>query len=228
MRALKKTIIYSSSILFLFISSFTVQKSQAQTIELLAGNALNGAMNGVMLGGATMALQNSSEFDPVRVGLGAGTLYGISVGVYDLSTIETGQQFYISGTFNDGTNTTVIVLLDTFYGAVSGAVIASSFSLIAKEPIVDALQYGSGVGAWAGFGFGLIDAFALANRPGSQQAGVHGNGQQTSGLLTYKTENKIEVGLLSPSLIQTKTIHTNSIESTVNPAVDILQLNIRL
>lgn len=221
-------IIFFAALFFLF-SSVSIQTSHSQSIELVAGNTLNGAMNGVALGGATMALQNSNDFAPVRVGVGAGILYGIAIGVYDVSTVSSGQQFYISGTFNDGTNTSILILLDTFYGAASGAVIASSISLIAKEPIVDALRYGSGVGAWAGFGFGLIDAFVFSTRPGSQVAVGNRNQRHTTGLLTYRnSDSNLELGFISPSITEVKTISASDIGSKINPSVDILQLNIRL
>src|SRR5690625_1477457 len=149
--------------IIVFLSGIT-HTSRAQTIELLAGNTLNGAMNGVLLGGATMALKNSNDFDPVRIGVGLGTIYGMGVGVYDISTTSIGEQFYISGTFNDGTNSTILILLDTFYGAVAGAALSASVAIIGNNPVLEGLQYGSGVGAWVGFGFGLIDSFTLARR----------------------------------------------------------------
>lgn len=220
--------IISLAALFFLLSSAFIQTSQGQSIELVAGNTLNGALNGVALGGAVMALQNSNDFAPVRVGTGAGILYGIGVGVYDVSNVSSGQQFYISGTFNDGTNTSILVLLDTFYGAASGAVIASSISLIAKEPIVEALRYGSGVGAWAGFGFGLIDAFVLSSRPGSQVAVGTNHQQQTTGLLTYhNSDSNLELGLISPSLTEVRTISATDVGSKINPSIDILQVDIR-
>ena len=70
----------------------------------------------------------------------------------------------VSGIFNDGRNSTIIVLLDTFYGAAAGAVVATSVMLVANEPLVQGLQYGAGAGAIAGFGFGLFDTFVLADR----------------------------------------------------------------
>ena len=93
-------------VLFTIVLGITLTNNivKAQSIELLGSSTLNGAMNGVLLGGATMALQNSNDYRPVEVGLGAGTLYGIGIGAYDMSQIGKGEQFYISGTFNDGTN----------------------------------------------------------------------------------------------------------------------------
>src|SRR5699024_12196882 len=82
-----------------------------------------------LLGGATMALQNSDDFAPLRVGVGVGTLYGIGLGIIDISRISKAQKFYLSGAFNDATNSAVIPLLDTLYGAAGGALIASSVAL---------------------------------------------------------------------------------------------------
>lgn len=221
MKTLLKTILLISLLGF-------AQQSKAQTIEVLAGNTLNGAMNGVMLGGATMALQNSTDFDPVRVGLGFGTLYGIGIGVYDVVRTPAGQQFYISGTFNDGTNTSILVLLDTFYGAAAGAIVASSFTLIANEPIVEGLQYGSGVGAWVGFGFGLIDAFALSSRPGSLQAN-RAIPDRINGLVKIRAnDSSFEAGFLAPSYNSFKEIGQNSLELRHTFNLEIVNLSLQL
>lgn len=203
--------------------------TKAQTVELLAGNTLNGAMNGVILGGATMALQNSNEFGPARVGLGAGTLYGISVSIHDIVKTQPGQQFYISGTFNDATNSSVLVLLDTVYGAAGGAVIASSFSLMLQKPLGTAVQYGSGTGAWIGFGFGLIDAFVLAEGPNfAQQISSYQN-NNISGFLTYRNqEESVQVGMLNPELIAQKEISKTSVSTTYYPSMQVVKLKINL
>lgn len=219
-------------ILLLFILAFGLglygKSVKAQTIELLAGNTLNGAMNGVILGGATIALQNPDDvdFELVRIGLGAGTLYGIGVGINDIVQTQPGQQFYISGTFNDATNTSVLVLLDTIYGAAGGAVVASSISLIVKAPFGTALQYGVGSGAWVGFGFGLVDAFVLSQGPNYSQTSL----QQRSveGLLTYSnSSNNVEVGMISPDFISQKKLTSTNLTTTVRPSLKVVDLNVR-
>lgn len=224
MRAVKKLLLP----LFLATVFVTgpVLNSSAQSIKLLGSNTLNGAINGVLLGGATMALQHSEDLTPVRVGLGGGTLYGIGMGIYDITQVDAGQQFYISGTFNDGTNSSVIVLLDTIYGAAGGAIIASSIALVAQNPIVDALRYGSGIGAWAGFGFGLIDTFVFATGPNfGQQASV--SQQDVGGLVTYSNESEsFQVGMLEPAVIQQKTISSRSVTVTHRPSINIVQLQL--
>lgn len=214
-------------LLILFTGSIYNSSASGQSVELLAGNTLNGAMNGVVLGGATMALQNSDEFEPLRVGLGAGTLYGIGLGVYDVTQTQKGQQFYISGTFNDGTNTSILVLLDTFYGAAGGALIASSISLIIQEPVVDALQYGSGIGAWAGFGFGLIDAFILAEGPSPSESVTSGGLNSVSSLLTYSNSTQsVKVGMISPELITQKQLTQSTLRINYNASVNVVNLKV--
>ena len=211
------------------ITSGACNTSNAQTIELLAGNTLNGAMNGVILGGATMALQNNTDFDPVRVGLGAGTLYGIGMGIYDITQTDKGQQFYISGILNDGTNTSIIILLDTIYGAAGGAIIASSVSLIAKNPLGEAVQYGAGTGAWIGFGFGLVDAFVFAEGPNYSQSQASLPKSEVSGLFTYRNETRsVEIGMISPTVTELTKLSHQSLKKTYNPTVNILQMNIDL
>jgi len=162
---LKKMLLWIiASVIILVLSSvFQPNKAAAQTINTLGENTLNGALTGTLLGGASMALTNDTDFYPLQVGLGLGTLYGLGVGAYDLLK-SGGNPAVVSGIFNDGNNSTIIVLLDTFYGAAAGAVVATSVMLVANEPLVQGLQYGSGAGAIAGFGFGLFDTFVLADR----------------------------------------------------------------
>lgn len=212
------------AIIFILILGFT-EPASSQTIKLLAGNTLNGAVTGVGLGGAVMGLQNSDDFAPLRAGLGAGTLFGIGVGFYDVSQVAKGEQFYISGTFNDGTNTSIIVLLDTFYGAAAGAIIASSITLIANEPIVDALQYGSSAGAWVGFGFGLIDAFALSRGPGEYTAA--GNVNEAEGMLSYSGKNnKVGIGLINPSISSFTKLESNTLKRSTAFNLQLINLNL--
>ena len=162
---LKKMFLWIIAAAIILVLSWVFQpnKAAAQTINTLGENTLNGALTGTLLGGASMALTNDTDFYPLQVGLGLGTLYGLGAGAYDL--LKTGgNPTVVSGIFNDGNNSTIIVLLDTFYGAAAGAVVATSVMLVANEPLVQGLQYGAGAGAIAGFGFGLFDTFVLANR----------------------------------------------------------------
>lgn len=208
------------------ITIVMANEASSQTIKLLGGNTLNGAVTGVALGGSVMGLQNSDDFAPVRIGLGAGTLFGIGVGFYDVSQVSKGQQFYISGTFNDGTNTSIIVLLDTFYGAAAGAVIASSITLITNKPVVDALQYGASAGAWAGFGFGLIDAFSLAQGPGDFASDV-ASASEADGILHLAGKNrKVNVGLLNPALTSYRTAGDQTLQKETAFNMQFVNINI--
>lgn len=204
------------------------QRTEAQTVELLAGNTLNGAMNGVILGGAAMGINNQTDFDALRIGLGLGTLYGIGMGGYDL-TSSGGGQLVVSGLFNDGSNSSIIVLLDTFYGAAVGSVIVTSILLVANEPIIDGLQYGASIGAFAGFGFGLFDTFVLADRVSSPLAfkNTPGDGEmKASGLIGISLNNKTSVGVINPTFIQQLTPVAGGMVLETTPAVELASLRI--
>lgn len=209
-----------------FVITGSVSKStKAQTIELLAGNTLNGAVNGTLLGGAVMGLTNDSDFAPLRVGLGLGTLYGIGVGVYDI-TYSRGSDLLVSGTFNDGNNSSIIVLLDTFYGAAAGAIVVSAVMLVADEPIVGGLQYGASVGAWAGFGFGLLDSFLLSERITPGAVGLQSSPETARGLLAVNFDSQKSIGFLSPSIIQPIQTNGSNFTKEVKPAIDLVNLKI--
>lgn len=217
-----------TAILLLILGLFSIKETEAQTIEILAGNTFNGAMNGTLLGGAAMALNSTDEFDALRIGLGLGTLYGIGTGVYDLSYGK-GSSLVVSGLFNDGNNSSIIVLLDTFYGAAAGSVVVTAVLLVANEPVLDGLKYGAGIGAWAGFGFGLFDAFVLADRitgPGgfSAKTKVKDN---ASGLIGMSLDDSMSIGLLNPTLYNQLQWDGKDLRNSVNPAVELVNLKIR-
>lgn len=225
-----KKFIKSILIVLAIVLGLGVQQSQAQSVKLFFGDLLNGAANGAALGGATMALQNSGDIAPVRVGVGLGVLYGAGIGLYDNSIVPKGQQFYISGTFNDGRNSTIIVLLDTFYGAVGGATIGGAISLIANDPILTGVQYGSGAGAWLGFGFGLIDAFVLAEGPNELQTLSNSKKlNHAEGLVQLSNpSDKVNIGLVHPTIFSQKEIKTNAIKTNYNMGVQLLNINVGL
>jgi hypothetical protein len=83
---LKKMFIWIIAAAIILVLSWVFQpnKVAAQTINTLGENTLNGALTGTLLGGASMALTNDTDFYPLQVGLGLGTLYGLGVGAYDL------------------------------------------------------------------------------------------------------------------------------------------------
>ncbi len=214
------------SLLFLSILTATSSSSlKAQTVELLAGNTLNGAMNGVLLGGATMAISNSDDFYPLQVGLGLGTLYGIGMGAHDIVQGK-GKEILVSGLFNDGSNSSIIVLLDTFYGAAAGSIIVTSIMLVANEPLIDGLQYGAGIGAFAGFGFGIFDTFFLAKRTSSSIASVHQPNNNASGLLGMDFNNGTSLGFVNPTLFSSIELDINTFSKSINPGVEFLNVRV--
>lgn len=206
----------------LFLSGIT-SSAQAQTKELLGGNVINGAVTGTLLGAATMGLQNSNDFAPLRIGLGAGIIGGAGLAIYDITTLPKGQQFFISGLFNDGNNSSVIILLDTMYGTVGGAVLGTAVMLIANQPVVEGLQYGASAGAWAGFGLGLIDSFIHAER---NEDFISSHLLRKNSLLKFNT-NGYEVDMISPKLITYKDLSGSALAVDVKPTLTLLSFRAR-
>jgi len=201
---------------------FTYQ-SKAQSLELIGGNIVNGAVTGTILGTAVMGLQNSNNFAPFRVGLGAGILGGSGLAIYDVATLPRGQQFYKSGVFNDANNSSVIVLLDTIYGAGLGAALGSAIMLIGNESIVDGLQYGASVGSWAGFGFGIVDSFLLAehNRDFVSNGLISGSG------LFKLSQNNTNFEFIKPDIVETKSVSNGNLKQNLNPALTVFSMKYR-
>jgi hypothetical protein len=184
-----------------------------------------------MLGGATMALQNSGDRVPLRMGLGVGILYGLGIGVYDMSITPKGRRFYISGTFNSGHNHTVLTLLDTIYGAAGGAIVGCAVSLIANNSILDGLQYGSGAGAWIGFGFGLIDAYVLAQGPNElRTSAMASNRKKANGIIQFdpSLSDNVSLGFLNPAVFSQKVIASHMIKRKYSIGMQIVNVEVSL
>lgn len=212
----------------LLLLSARPSESPAQSVELLGGNFLNGAINGVALGGATMALKNTTSFEPLRIGAGAGMLYGIGVGVYDITLVPAGGYFYKSGTFNDGTNSSILLLLDTIYGAATGAAVGTSISLLSRSDVVYGLRMGVGWGAWAGFGFGMVDSFVLAKGPGEFREPA-ATGGTAGGLLRYAPDGSpYAVSLINPILYHWKSLDASGLRHRLEPGIQLMNLRMAL
>lgn len=223
--------IIRSGLLALLILLISHGASFGQSLKILAGSAFNGAVTGSMLGGATMALQDDLNWNNVEFGVGGGIIGGVGLGIYDITRIQTGDSYYVSGTFNDGESTSVIVLLDTFYGAATGALIGSAIMLMTDEYIVDGLQYGAGAGAWAGFGYGLIDGMVISSI--SSGGGYDGGyASDAAGIINmnYKTKNagNWNVGLLSPDLLSQPELRQKELGVKHNLTLDVLNFKVSL
>ncbi len=197
---------------------FNQEHTKAQTTDLLGFNILNGAVTGSIAGLATMGLKNSNDFAPLRVGLGAGILTGAAIAAYDLSTLPAGQEFLLRGTFNDGNNTSIIILMDTLYGIAGGSVLGTAIMLIQNEPLVKGLQYGGSIGAFTGMGFGLIDAFFLAegNRDFIAQSLL-----SRSSIFEISQTNHT-IGFLQPKLISYNDLSGSVPTLEIEPALGII------
>lgn len=211
--------IFSIAIFCLFFLFYT-NNSNAQSGELIGGNILNGAVTGTVLGVAVMGLNNNSNTTPLRIGLGTGILAGAGLAIYDITTLPKGQQFFISGVFNDGANSSIIILLDTLYGAALGAAMGSAVVLITNISFVDGIQYGASAGAWAGFGFGLIDSFSIAERNRDFVSDFFSG----RGSLFEIESSNTRLNFIEPGLFAYNDVSGQSIDYTVRPTINLLSV----
>lgn len=204
-------------LIVLTLQLFSTNDTKAQSLELVGGNILNGAITGSVLGVATMGLTNSSDFAPLRVGLGVGILGGTGLALYDISTLPQGQTFFISGVFNDGQNSSIIILLDTLYGATAGVAVGSAFALISNNSIMDGIQYGASTGAWFGFGFGIIDTFFIAER---NRDFVSNLLSDRDSVLDIQGENST-LKMLQPNLVGVTDLSGTTLQYRLEPTVNL-------
>lgn len=211
-----KCILVFLALLF-FVSG--AQSSQAQVLRVVTVNTLTGAITGTALGGATIALKNEYETYPLRFGLGLGTILGLGSGFYDMSHYS-GYGYRVKGLFSTSSTTGSIIFLDTFYGATTGGIVGMAISLMGNDTnIVKGLQYGSGVGAWVGFGFGLVDAFVLSTT--RSQTNFYNDyshaGYPPAGLVELRSTNdQLAVGFFNPVLFQTLRNHGEGNIATIS------------
>jgi hypothetical protein len=210
-----------SILIILTIHLFSFNQSKAQSLELVGGNILNGAITGSVLGVATMGLNNSGDFSALRIGLGVGILGGTGMALYDISTLPQGQTFFISGVFNDGNNSSIIILLDTLYGAATGVAVGSAFALISNNSIMDGLQYGASAGAWVGFGFGIFDAFVVAERNSDFVSEKLFN---RDSLIAMQGENST-LKMLQPNLVGVTDLSGTSLQYKIEPTVNLFSFS---
>lgn len=219
----------STIVLFIILSVTSV--SNAQNAKILALDTFIGAANGTGLGLATMALNNSADLGPLRIGAGAGTIYGLGLGIYDV-TQSAGSGYMINGALSSASNSAQIVAMDTFYGSITGGLVGFAISLIGNSDLVDGLQYGSGVGAWTGFGFGLIDAFIISKGGSGYDFSDDGGysygpspiaqSKSVSGIIQVDFNNGTQVGFVNPSVVQTR----SATSYEVHPAIQFTNINV--
>ncbi|MEX0686199.1 MAG: hypothetical protein WD267_05075 [Balneolales bacterium] len=189
--------------------SWYTHEAEAQALNIISSNTFAGAFTGAMLGGAQMALNNDEDLTPLRYGVGFGTLAGLGIGAYD-----TGREAeYLYGTFRRTRHTGTVIMMDTFLGSATGAVVGMAVALIRNDEIVEGLQYGAGAGAWAGFGFGLIDGFFLSeyNEQRYGSTAYHQSSDAAQGLLTLQYSTGLSVGFVNPAIYSFPELHNQDI-----------------
>jgi len=170
--------------------------ANAQALKVTAGNTIMGTASGTMIGLGVMGLQNTNNFTPVRIGIGAGTIFGLGVGIYDVAQMGDFGYYSVEGLFNSTEYSGLIILMDTFYGGVTGSVLGMAVSLMTNDSVINGIQYGGSLGILGGFAFGLVDAFYFSSSTGTF-ASLQKPTNQVDGLI-HVTAKNLDIGLIHP------------------------------
>ncbi len=191
--------------LLLLVWSPVTNESKGQVMRDILINTGTGTLTGASLGGAVMLLNNDGNWAPMRVGVGTGTLFGVGIGFYDAYHIPRDDDYYIDAFFSSGSHRGSIILMDTFYGAATGALVGSAIGLISGtgSEILDGLRVGTATGAFIGASFGVFDAFIIGEPvPFDQYFNEYmGAAPSTSGIFSVDLNGTSTVEFIEPKLI---------------------------
>jgi hypothetical protein len=216
-------------ILILLVSLLDI-RAEGQVLRVAAGNTLIGTANGALLGLSYMGLANDANLAPVRFGIGAGTLYGMGVGFSDAIQYDRMGFYSVEGMFNTAEYTTQIVLFDSFYGGVTGAVLGMALGLMANAHVGEYMRYGASTGVFLGFGFGLFDAFYFGREQhlNFNETGANLNYQTVQGLLIVNgMPSDIRVGLISTQIIDSRKFGQDGTFSSI-PEIGLRLIHVKL
>ncbi|MCH8491467.1 MAG: hypothetical protein LAT81_16305, partial [Oceanicaulis sp.] len=147
-------------------------------------------------------------------------------GVYDVSKMDGLGFYYVEGLFNSTEYTSLIVLLDTFYGGVTGSVLGLAISLMADEHVGRYMMYGASAGSMAGFAFGLVDAFYFSTSTGSFSSNMqYRDYQHVDGMLVLRN-NSLNLGLIQPTVYETQNFSTGNALRDVQPGLQFAHLKL--
>lgn len=195
--------------------------AESQALRALANNTFAGAITGAGLGAATMALADSDDVGMLRVGVGVGTLAGMGVGIYDAGN----NLGHVQGTFNSVPYSGYIIMVDTFYGAATGAIGGMAIALLGNNRIATGAQYGVGIGAWAGFAFGVVDAFYLSHQ--YDDFDYFSSADNGNGLIQLQTGTHSQIGFLNPSLFVFPQLENQSLTMAPRYGLELANVSFR-
>ncbi len=221
-----KKLLFAFLLLTVLLVPFS--RTQAQALKVVLSDTFIGAFNGALLGGGTMLLNNSTDLGPMRFGVGFGTLYGLGIGFYDMSQMQLNTPYSVNGTFNVAGNSATLVLADTFYGGATGTLAGMAISLIANSEVTDGLRYGAGIGVWAGFAFGVVDALVLSKSPHASRFGHYRLSDSAPGLIKIHTGSRFGLSLLSPDIIRVNDFRHSTPVARYELAMDVMNVNLPL
>lgn len=194
----------------------------AQAMKVTAANTGLGALNGALLGLGAMGLSgNTDDLTPLRVGIGFGTLYGLGMGIYDVTAHTfNGVTDTKYGMLHSSEYSAMIPMFDTVYGGATGAVVGMAISLINGTSIRKGFVNGGSVGLFSGFLFGITDVLYFSQTRTNSLFEPGSSGRNDGFVaINFGTESTLSLGkldyALAPKLV------SGNFQNTVVPIVQV-------
>lgn len=194
----------------------------AQAMKVTAANTGLGALNGALLGLGAMGLSgNSDDLTPLRVGVGFGTLYGLGMGIYDVTANTfNGVTDIKYGMLHSSEYSAMIPMFDTVYGGATGAVVGMAVSLINGTSIRKGFVNGGSVGLFGGFLFGITDVLYFSQtRTNSLFEPGSSGGNDGFVTMTFGSQSALSIGKLDYTIAPVMV--SGNFQNTVVPVVQL-------
>ncbi len=199
-----------------------VTNAYSQATKVTAANTALGALNGAILGLGAMGLSgNTDDLSPLRIGVGVGTLYGLGMGIYDITMNSingvTDTKF---GVFHSSEYSAMIPMYNTLYGGATGSLVGMSIALINGTSIQKGFVNGGSVGLYAGFIFGLTDVLYFSKTRTNSLFEPGSSGRNDGFVtMTFGSQSALSFGKLDYTIAPVMV--SGNFQNTVVPVVQL-------
>jgi hypothetical protein len=107
-------------------------------------------------------------------------------------------------------------------------IVGSAITLMTGDAIIDGIRYGSGIGAWGGFAFGMVDALYLSQRSPGLAHHLTPDQHSISGLLSFDSNHNWQVGVINPGVHKYTELTGTDLRIAYTPSVELVNFRLDL